>query len=62
MSSLSLQSGAAQSVLRHAGSLVCLQRICFLLASNHDVLHNEAMGALLAAEVIGFVSGVMGSE
>ena len=52
VSNLSLNSRAAQSVLSHVGSLVCVQRICFLFGSNHDVLHKEAMAALFAAEVL----------
>lgn len=38
------------AVLSRVGSLVSLQRICFLLASSHTMLHKEALTALLAAE------------
>ena len=41
------------AVLSRVGSLVSLQRLCFLLASSHAMLHKEALTALLAAEVGG---------
>ena len=47
---LNSPSGA---VLSRVASLVSLQRICFLLASRHAMLHKEALTALLAAEVGG---------